>query len=113
MELAPLDDAFHTTLMSRCRNQLMRDTARKACANISKFLYLLLECVSNLAANELYSPDEFVRRHEDVLKAVESRDPRHIERTVLEHYRETGRRLAGICSKHSQQRCCDEEFIMD
>ena len=70
----------------------MAGIARNSCAHISKFLYY--KCWDTL-----FSPREFYQRHEVIYDAVRGRDPRHIQRTLLEHYAESGRRLALVCGR--------------
>ena len=90
--LSQIDEAFHDALLAPCRNRLMAGIARNSCAHISKFLYY--KCWDTL-----FSPREFYQRHEVIYDAVRGRDPRHIQRTLLEHYAESGRRLALVCGR--------------
>lgn len=90
--LSQIDEAFHDALLAPCRNRLMAGIARNSCAHISKFLYY--KCWDTL-----FSPNEFYQRHAVLYEAVRSRDPRVIERALLEHYAESGRRLGLVCGK--------------
>ena len=49
-----------------------------------------------------FSPREFYQRHEVIYDAVRGRDPQHIQRTLLEHYAESGRRLALVCGRREE-----------
>lgn len=90
--LSQIDDAFHDALLAPCRNRLMVDIARNSCAHISKFLYY--RCWDTL-----FSPGEFYQRHAVLYQAVASREPATIERALLDHYAESGRRLGLVCGK--------------
>lgn len=90
--LSQIDDAFHDALLAPCRNRLMVDIARNSCAHISKFLYY--RCWDTL-----FSPGEFYQRHAALYEAVASREPATIERALLDHYAESGRRLGLVCGK--------------
>ena len=90
--LSQIDDAFHDALLAPCRNRLMVDIARNSCAHISKFLYY--RCWDTL-----FSPGEFYQRHVALYEAVAGRDPATIERALLDHYAESGRRLGLVCGK--------------
>ncbi len=93
--LSQIDEAFHDALLAPCRNRLMAGIARNSCAHISKFLYY--KCWDTL-----FSPREFYQRHEVIYDAVRGRDPQHIQRTLLEHYAESGRRLALVCGRREE-----------
>lgn len=93
--LSQIDEAFHDALLSRCANRLMVQTARSSCAHISKFLYY--KCW-----DKLFSPREFYERHEIIYTAVRGRDALHIQRTLLEHYAESGRRLGLVCGQREE-----------
>ncbi len=86
-ELADLDNMFHDALLARCSNRRLVDMARTACTNISKFLFYN-------HWNTLYTPQEFVRRHKEILAALRTGDPVVVERTLREHYCESGRRMS-------------------
>ena len=90
--LSQIDDAFHDALLAPCRNRLMVDIARNSCAHISKFLYY--RCWDTL-----FSPSEFYQRHAVLYEAVASREPATIERALLDHYAESGRRLGLVCGR--------------
>lgn len=90
--LSQIDEAFHDALLAPCRNRLMAGIARNSCSHISKFLYY--KCWDTL-----FSPSEFYERHAVLYKALVSRDPRVIERALLDHYAESGRRLGLVCGK--------------
>lgn len=92
--LSHIDEVFHDALLSRCDNRLMAETARSACAHLSKFLYY--KCWDTL-----FSPQEFYERHKVILEAVKSRDSYRIEQTLRDHYAESGRRLALACGQRS------------
>ena len=91
-EMSQIDDDFHEALMSRCQNKLMVNMARNSCAHISKFLYY--RCW-----DKLFSPKEFYERHKIIFEAVKTRDPIFIQKTLIEHYKESGRRLGLNCGK--------------
>lgn len=93
--LSRIDEAFHDALLSRCRNRLMAGIARSSCAHISKFLYY--KCWDTL-----FSPREFYQRHAVIYAAVQSREPRRIVETLLEHYAESGRRLGLVCGRREE-----------
>lgn len=89
--MSQIDEAFHDELISRCHNRLMTGIARNSCSHISKFLYYR-------EWDTLFSPREFYQRHKVIAEAVKSRDPLFIEKTLLEHYAESGRRLGMVCA---------------
>lgn len=89
--MSQIDEAFHEELISRCSNRLMAEIARNSCSHISKFLYYR-------EWDTLFSPREFYQRHKIIVEAVSARDPLFIEKTLLEHYAESGRRLGLVCS---------------
>lgn len=89
--MSQIDETFHDHLLSKCDNRLMVELARSSCAHISKFLYYR-------EWDHLYSPQEFYQRHHAILDAVDSGDGALIQKTLLEHYAESGRRLAHVCS---------------
>ena len=91
-EMSQVDEDFHDALMSRCTNRLMVNMARNSCAHISKFLYY--RCWDTL-----FTPAEFHERHKGIFAAVQTRDPLVIQRTLIEHYAESGRRLGQKCGK--------------
>lgn len=86
-ELAPLDTAFHAIIFSRINNPLLAEVSRHSCLRVSKFL--LYPHWLNL-----YTPQEFCQRHQRVLDALRTRDPKCIENCLREHYTEAGDRLA-------------------
>ena len=85
-EFSEVDDAFHEALLSKCANRRLVLMARTSCTNISKFLFYN-------HWNVLFTPQEFVDRHRDILEAVQTRDPHKVEESLREHYRESGRRM--------------------
>lgn len=89
--MSQVDEAFHDELISRCHNRLMAGIARNSCSHISKFLYYR-------EWDTLFSPGEFYQRHKVITEAVYARDPLFIEKTLLEHYAESGRRLGLVCA---------------
>lgn len=91
-EMSQVDEAFHAQLLSRCSNRLMVGIARNSCWHISKFLYYR-------EWNRLFSPQEFYKRHQLILETVAGRDVMRIQKALLEHYAESGRRLAHVCGK--------------
>lgn len=93
--LSRIDEAFHDALLLRCRNRLMAGIARSSCAHLSKFLYY--KCW-----DRLFSPGEFYQRHAVIYAAVQSREAQRIERTLLEHYAESGRRLGLLCGRREK-----------
>ncbi len=92
--MSSIDEAFHEQLMALCVNRLMVRVARDSCAHISKFLYYR-------AWDTLFSPLEFYGRHKTIYQAVESLDSVLIQNVLLEHYRESGRRLARVCGRRN------------
>ncbi len=86
-ELADLDNMFHDALLSRCSNSRLVDMARTASTNISKILFYN-------HWNTLYTPMEFVQRHKQILDALRTGDSIVVERTLREHYRESGKRMS-------------------
>lgn len=86
-EMSDIDEQFHEALLESCSNRLMVETSRSACVPISKFLY------TNLW-NKLYAPKEFYERHKLVFDIVKDGDIPSIQNALLEHYTETGRRMA-------------------
>ena len=85
-EFSEVDEAFHNALLQHCANRRLVDMARSACANISKFLFYN-------HWNILFTPQEFVDRHRDILNSVLTGDPVEVEATLRAHYRESGRRM--------------------
>ena len=85
-EFSEVGEAFRNALLQHCANRRLVDMARSACANISKFLF-------NNHWNILFTPQEFVDRHRDILNSVLTGDPVEVEATLRAHYRESGRRM--------------------
>lgn len=85
-EFSEVDEAFHNALLQHCANRRLVDMARSACANISKFLFYN-------HWNILFTPQEFVDRHRDILNSVLTGDPVEVEATLRAHYRKSGRRM--------------------
>ena len=76
-ELAEIDELFHATLFMACDNTRLVEMARTSCATISKYLYY-----------------QHWIRHHAVAEAVYSRDVKHVETALRDHYKETGLRMA-------------------
>ena len=87
LALSEIDETFHEALMAGTTNRTLVGMARNACATISKFLLYN-------HWDTLFTPQEFHARHQVLLEAVASRDAERIERSVREHYHETGARMA-------------------
>lgn len=87
LDFSELDNAFHNLLLSRSDNPQLTDLARRSCLNISKFLFYN-------HWSTLFTPQEFCSRHQAIVDAVASKDPVRVERTVREHYQETGERMS-------------------
>lgn len=90
--LSQIDESFHNALLAPCSNRLMASVARDSCSHISKFLYY--KCWDTL-----FTPSEFYQRHTVLYEALKSRDQLAIERTFLDHYAESGRRLGLCCGR--------------
>lgn len=86
-KLTQIDEEFHGALLAGMENQMLIDMARGFCASISKFLLYN-------HWDKAFTPEEFYQRHKIIFEAVQSRDPARIERTLREHYRESGLRMA-------------------
>lgn len=91
VHLSQVDENFHEEIISHCQNRLMAELARNSCSHISKFLYYR-------EWNTLFTPREFYMRHETIFNSIVTRNPAEIQKTLLEHYAESGRRL-GQCDK--------------
>lgn len=87
LDFASLDNEFHDTLLARTDNPGLTELARRTCLNISKFLFYN-------RWRTLYTPEEYCRRHGAILEAVRGKDPVRVEKTVREHYLESGTRMA-------------------
>ncbi|MDL2272251.1 GntR family transcriptional regulator [Desulfovibrio sp. OttesenSCG-928-I05] len=87
LEFAGLDNEFHDTLLARADNPGLTELARRSCLNISKFLFYN-------RWRTLYTPEEYCARHELILDAVRSKDPALVEKTLRDHYTESGERMA-------------------
>ena len=83
-ELAEIDELFHATLFMACDNTRLVEMARTSCATISKYLYY----------QHMFTPREYADRHHAVAEAVYSRDVKHVETALRDHYKETGLRMA-------------------
>ncbi len=100
--IAELDNAFHEYMFSRSENTLLRQLSRRSCQGLSKFLLYRYW-------SKVFVPGEMHGRHKTVLDAVMSKDPAHIERTIREHYAESGERMARYGSdvaKNAQDEPC-------
>jgi len=84
---ARLDIAFHEKLLLKSDNKLMVEQARAVCQRMSKFLLFRYW-------PRAFSHEEVVLRHRKVLEAVRSKSREHIEKTIREHYRKLGERMA-------------------
>lgn len=91
--LSQVDENFHEEIFSHCQNRLMAEVARNSCSHISKFLYYR-------EWDTLFTPQEFYMRHKIIYHAIAEKDATKIQKTLLEHYAESGRRL-GQCDKNS------------
>jgi DNA-binding GntR family transcriptional regulator len=52
--------------------------------------------------NDLYSPREIGERHMRIVTSLMSGDPAEIERTVRDHYSESGSKIAAIYKANGQ-----------
>ena len=86
-ELAEIDELFHATLFMACDNTRLVEMARTSCATISKSLYYQHWIT-------MFTPREYADRHHAVAEAVYSRDVKHVETALRDHYKETGLRMA-------------------
>ena len=86
-ELAEIDELFHATLFMACDNTRLVEMARTSCATISKYLYYQHWIT-------MFTPREYADRHHAVAEAVYSRDVKHVETALRDHYKETGLRMA-------------------
>ena len=86
-ELAEIDELFHATLFMACDNTRLVEMARTSCATISKYL-----CYQHWIT--MFTPREYADRHHAVAEAVYSRDVKHVETALRDHYKETGLRMA-------------------
>ena len=86
-ELAEIDELFHATLFMACDNTRLVEMARTSCATISKYLYYQHWI-------PMFTPREYADRHHAVAEAVYSRDVKHVETALRDHYKETGLRMA-------------------
>ena len=78
---------FHATLFMACDNTRLVEMARTSCATISKYLYYQHWIT-------MFTPREYADRHHAVAEAVYSRDVKHVETALRDHYKETGLRMA-------------------
>ena len=86
---APLDNAFHDLLFSRADNELMVELCRRSCQGISKFL-LYKHWV------KLFSARKVCERHQEIVDALKTKDPRIVERVIREHYFASGERMSAF-----------------
>ena len=70
-----------------CDNTRLVEMARTSCATISKYLYYQHWIT-------MFTPREYADRHHAVAEAVYSRDVKHVETALRDHYKETGLRMA-------------------
>lgn len=91
-EMSAIDECFHDVLLTPCSNRLMANLARNSCTHISKFLYFR-------EWDQLFTPEEFYLRHKIIFEAVLSLNAELIQKTLLEHYGESGRRLGALCAR--------------
>lgn len=94
--LAKLDTAFHDIIFSRTDNDLLVELSRRSCQGLSKFLLFR-------HWRTAFTPQEVLERHRTVLAALLTRDPAHIERTIRDHYKDSGRRMARWGIDHPDQ----------
>lgn len=80
-------ELFHATLFMACDNTRLVEMARTSCATISKYLYYQHWIT-------MFTPREYADRHHAVAEAVYSRDVKHVETALRDHYKETGLRMA-------------------
>ncbi len=79
---------FHDLLISKCDNvQLLEYTDR---------LSLKLHILFYKHWGRLYRPEEVGQRHRDIIDALKSGNLERIEKTVREHYQETGGKIAAL-----------------
>ena len=86
---APLDNAFHDLLFSRVDNELIVELCRRSCQGISKFL-LYKHWVKLFPARKVYE------RHQEIVDALKTKDPRIVERAIREHYFASGERMSAF-----------------
>lgn len=87
---------FHDLLIAKNKNvQLAEYTER---------LSLKLHVLFYKHWSTLYSPDEIGDRHLRIVTALMSGDPVEIEKTVREHYIETGTKIAAIYQEQLKER---------
>lgn len=80
-DLLELDELLHNMLLSHCSNEQLIDMARLYSSNISKFLcypYWRSTC----------NPKHFAERHEEVVKAMFTKNTSVIRKTIHKHYNE-------------------------
>lgn len=85
--LAKLDSTFHNILFSRVDNELLIELCRRSCQGISKFL-LYKHWIN------LYTPQRVYERHLTILEALKAGSPAKLEKTIRNHYTESGERMS-------------------
>lgn len=85
--LAQLDSSFHNILFSRIDNELLIELCRRSCQGISKFLLYKYWIA-------LYTPQQVYERHLAILETLKAGKPAKLERTIRNHYIESGKRMA-------------------
>lgn len=89
---ARLDIAFHERLLGKSANKLMVEQARTVCQRMSKFLLFRYW-------PRAFSHAEVVARHKKVLAAIRTGSRDNIEKSIREHYRELGMRMASFAQE--------------
>ncbi|OBQ46101.1 GntR family transcriptional regulator [Halodesulfovibrio spirochaetisodalis] len=85
--MAELDDRFHDILFSKNENELIGELARRSCQGISKFLLFRYW-------KKLFTLQGIYERHKMLLDVLLTKDCVAIEKTLREHYIESGDRMA-------------------
>ena len=82
-----LDNIFHNKTLSRCSNADLIVFSNLNCKSISRFLFYQ-------EWRTVFTTDEFIKRHQNILRAIQTRDEIAVEKVVRGHFRETGMRMS-------------------
>ncbi len=88
VKLIYLGDKFHEKLFSICGN--------KELVKFTKMLSMKSHLMFSKYWPKLYLPKQINERHKKIVKAIESGNPKTIEREIRNHYTETGKKIAKL-----------------
>lgn len=85
--MAELDNRFHRVLFAKIDNDLIVDLCRRTCQGISKFL-LYKHWL------RLFTPSEMVKRHQQIVDTLKTKNALKAEAVIRNHYIEAGERMS-------------------